>query len=80
MVTTSQLHTRGQIAPPPSNTIRAFAVPAPPPEPSTEEVEFSISTSESDASIFEHWSEDMYANDSDDSETDTDDDVSVGST
>lgn len=62
VVTTSQLHTRGQIAPTVVNAVaRAFAVPAPP-SSFDDSVEFSLTNSQflnSTSVEFEHWSEDM---------------------
>lgn len=75
VVTTSQLHTRGETSPIPSDTLsRAFAVPAPPPSLS-DDAEFTITyespTSQfSDPLEFEHWSEDMLCDDSDDDSDD----------
>ncbi|KAJ6490305.1 hypothetical protein C8R47DRAFT_1273319 [Mycena vitilis] len=72
VVTTSQLHTRGQISPAVVNAVaRAFAVPAPA-SSFDDSIEFPLTKSVE----FEHWSEDMLddsGNGSDDeSETDSD--------
>ncbi|KAJ7686749.1 hypothetical protein B0H14DRAFT_3176815 [Mycena olivaceomarginata] len=71
VVTTSQLHTRGETPPIPSATLsRAFAVPAAPPS-LEDDTEFTITyepptSQSSDPLEFEHWSEDMLFDESDD--------------
>lgn len=70
VVTTSQLHTRGETPPIPSATLsRAFAVPAAPPS-LEDDTEFTITyepptSQSSDPLEFEHWSEDMLFDESD---------------
>lgn len=68
MVTTSQLHTRGQIPPISSQTIRAFAVPAPPAISPNTDVQFSI-TAFNEATLGE--------SDESDHGSDIDDNVSI---
>ncbi len=75
VVTTSQLHTRGETPPIPSDTLsRAFTVPAPLPT-LEDDTNFTITyespTSESSNPLeFEHWSEDMLFDESDDNSSD----------
>ncbi|KAJ6557976.1 hypothetical protein B0H19DRAFT_1291330 [Mycena capillaripes] len=74
VVPTSQLHSRGEIAPVVVNAVsRAFTVPAPP-SSFDESIEFTLTNSQDTNSIpleFEHWSEDMM-DDSDDSDNSSD--------
>ncbi|KAJ7101731.1 hypothetical protein C8R44DRAFT_887925 [Mycena epipterygia] len=76
VVTTSQLHTRGEIPPIPSDTLaRAFAAPALV-TPSLDDVDLPLTYSQSSDSgtlKFEHWSQGM-DNDSDDDSDDSDTD------
>ncbi|KAJ7896333.1 hypothetical protein B0H14DRAFT_3612314 [Mycena olivaceomarginata] len=71
VVTTSQLQTRGETPPIPSATLScAFAVPAAPPS-LEDDTEFTITyefltSQSSDPLEFEHWSEDMLFDESDD--------------
>jgi hypothetical protein len=72
VVTTSQLHTRGDVPPIPSNSLaRMYAVPAPL-IPSPEEEDFSLTYTSSDSNVleFEHWSEGMEAMEDDDNSSD----------
>ncbi|KAJ7151286.1 hypothetical protein C8R43DRAFT_951101 [Mycena crocata] len=78
VVTTSQLHTRGIVAPVVINAVaRAFSVPAPP-SSFEDGVEFSLTTCQNSTPLeFEHWSEttaDESGDDSDESELDSDED------
>ncbi|KAJ7772000.1 hypothetical protein DFH07DRAFT_937710 [Mycena maculata] len=74
VVTTSQLHTRGETAPIPTDTMaRVFSVPAP--APCLDDTEFSITYESSPAQSanpveFEHWSESMLSDDSGDESDD----------
>jgi hypothetical protein len=76
VVTTSQLHTRGEIAPVVVNAVaRAFAVPAPPGS-FDESAEFSLTHAASPALDsspveFVHWSSDMVEESDDDSDDDS---------
>lgn len=71
VVTTSQLHTRGEITPIVVNTVaRAFAVPAPP-SSFDDGVEFSLTNPQFSTlteTEFEHWSKDMIVDSGDDSD------------
>jgi hypothetical protein len=83
VVTTSQLHTRGDFVPiPPDTLAHAFAVPAPLSLPFNDDDDFSptqLSSVASDDNVqFEHWSPSMHDDESDDSDDESDVDDQYG--